>query len=83
MSVRDVRQKWPEAERALAVEREIIITRDSRPVAKLVRYQPPRQKPRQTFDPGAHLRWLHEFWRGKPPLPLTDVELAQDRKDRH
>ena len=36
MTVRDIRQKWPEAERALAVEGEIIVTRDSKPVAKII-----------------------------------------------
>jgi antitoxin (DNA-binding transcriptional repressor) of toxin-antitoxin stability system len=37
ISVRDLRQRWPEAEALLQVEEEIVITRDGRPVAKLVR----------------------------------------------
>ena len=36
ISIRDLRQKWPEAESRLQVEKEIIITRDAKPVAKLV-----------------------------------------------
>ena len=37
ITIRDLRQRWPEAEAALEVEDEILITRDSKPVAKLVR----------------------------------------------
>ena len=32
----DLRQRWPETEKALQKEHEILITRDSKPVAKLV-----------------------------------------------
>src|SRR3972149_6286731 len=72
-SVRDLRQRWPEAEALLRSEREIIITRDSKPVAKLVRFTAPR-KPRKRFDPVAHAKWQHRVsggrgsrWRGRPP----------------
>jgi antitoxin (DNA-binding transcriptional repressor) of toxin-antitoxin stability system len=37
ITIRDLRQRWPEAEAALQVEDEIRITRDSKSVAKLVR----------------------------------------------
>jgi antitoxin (DNA-binding transcriptional repressor) of toxin-antitoxin stability system len=56
VTVRDLRQRWPEAERALQVEGELVITRDSKPVAKLVRYAEPT-KPRRRFDPVAHGKW--------------------------
>ena len=36
ITIRDLLQRWPEAEAALQVEDEILITRDSKPVAKLV-----------------------------------------------
>ena len=39
ISVRDLRQRWPEAEARLQVEKEIVITRDAKPVAKLVPIQ--------------------------------------------
>ena len=39
ISVRDLRQKWPEAERALNIESELVITRDGEPVARLTRYE--------------------------------------------
>ena len=40
ITIRDLRQRWPEAEAALQLENEILITRDSKPVAKLVCLSP-------------------------------------------
>ena len=73
MTVRDIRQRWPEAERALAAEKEIIITRDGQPVAKLTRIAPGKKK-RKRFDPaeqkrrreavlgkGVVVNWVKEF----------------------
>jgi antitoxin (DNA-binding transcriptional repressor) of toxin-antitoxin stability system len=63
MSVRDIRLKWPEAEKKLAAEGEIIVTRDSVPVARIV---PLKRAPvqRRRFDPTAQARWLRAFWKG-------------------
>ena len=36
ITIRDLRQRWPEVEAVLQAEDEIIVTRDSKPVAKLV-----------------------------------------------
>jgi antitoxin (DNA-binding transcriptional repressor) of toxin-antitoxin stability system len=36
MTVRDMRLHWPKVEKALAEGEEILITRDSKPVARLV-----------------------------------------------
>ena len=47
MRVRDIRLKWPEAERALAREREIIVTRDSKPVARILPYEAPERARRE------------------------------------
>ena len=33
ITIRDLRQRWPDAEAALKVEDEILITRDAKPVA--------------------------------------------------
>jgi len=80
MSVRDVRQRWPEAEKALARDGEVVVTRDGKPVARLVPYEATaRVRPR--FDPSAHQQWLRRFWSGKPPQPSTDELLLQDRED--
>lgn len=80
MSIRDLRQKWPEAESRLQVEGEIIITRDARPVARLVRYVEP-EKPRKRFDPAAHARWQKK-WNGGKTVRWVDEDLAAAREDR-
>ena len=82
MSVRDIRQKWPEAERLLALEGEIVVTRDSKPVAKIIPFPTIKEKKRPRFDPVAHRRWLEKFWKNKPTMPSSDEELARDRADR-
>lgn len=81
ISVRDLRHKWPEAESLLAVEKEIVITRDAKPVAKLVRYVE-AEKPRKRFDPVEHRKWQESvFGKGKT-VRLVDKYLAADREDR-
>jgi antitoxin (DNA-binding transcriptional repressor) of toxin-antitoxin stability system len=64
LSVRDLRQRWPEAEALLQVEGEIIVTRDAKPVAKLVRITE-RPKARRRFDPATHARWQRRLAGGK------------------
>lgn len=56
MSIRDLRQRWPEAEAALGLEEEILITRDSKPVARLVRVTE-SSRARRRWDVKAHARW--------------------------
>lgn len=82
MSVRDIRQKWPEAERALALEGEIIVTRDSKPVAKIIPFTNDGGLKRPRFDPVTHGRWLLKFWKNKPVQPSLDEELTRDRAER-
>ncbi len=80
ITIRDLRQRWPEAEAALQVEEEIIVTRDSKPVAKLVRITPAETKlPRWT--PKAHRRWIKAVF-GKKVFPSSDEPLAAARADR-
>jgi len=80
ITIRDLRQRWPEAEAALKVEGEIIITRDSKPVAKLVRVAEPETK-RKRWDPEEHKRWLKKVW-GNKQVNLVDKYLLADREDR-
>lgn len=62
ITIRDLRQRWPEAEAALKVEDEILITRDSKPVAKLVRIVVATQKrPRWDMEEHARLITLDEI----------------------
>lgn len=80
ITIRDLRQRWPEAEAALQVEEEILITRDSKPVAKLVRVT---EKPlrRKRWDPEEHKKWINKVY-GKRIFPSSDERLAAARADR-
>jgi antitoxin (DNA-binding transcriptional repressor) of toxin-antitoxin stability system len=80
MSVRDIRLKWPEAERKLAVEGEIVVTRDSVLVARIV---PFRRAPvrRSRFDPAVQKRWLRAFWKGRRSGVRSDEMLRRDRSE--
>ncbi len=80
VTVRDLRQKWPEMEKALQIEREIVITRDSKPVAKLVRYSE-STKARKRFDPAAHIQWQRRTSRGKITR-WVDEGLRNERDER-
>ena len=82
ITVRDLRQRWPEAERALQSEGEMVVTRDGRPVARLLPVRPARSR-RPTFDPEAHRRWqVSLFGRGRV-VSLSDRYLAVERGDRN
>lgn len=77
ITIRDLRQRWPEAEAALQVEDEILITRDSKPVAKLVRVSTaPSKRPRWNME--EHARWQRKV--GK--VSRSDAVLAAGRADR-
>ena len=54
ITIRDLRQCWPETEKTLQVENELIITRDGQPVAKLVRVVPKKRKTQTLGPQGAH-----------------------------
>ena len=81
MSVRDIRQNLPAAERALREEGEIIVTRDSKPVARIVPIEVDVVATRSRLDPSALARWRAQFWRGQPKQASTDETLAEDRED--
>jgi len=80
ITIRDLRQRWPEAEAALKIENEILITRDSKPVAKLVRVTPPKVK-RKRWNPKAHMKWLKKMWGGKM-MPSSNAMWERARADR-
>ena len=80
ISVRDLRQRWPEAEARLQLEEEIVITRDAKPVAKLVRIDE-RPKRRKRFDPAAHGRWQRRMAGGKVSR-WVDRAVREAREDR-
>ena len=80
ITIRDLRQRWPEAEAALKVENEILITRDSKPVAKLVRVLQQKAK-RKRWNPEAHKKWIKKIY-GNKVFPSSDAQLAAARADR-
>ena len=80
ITIRDLRQRWPEAEAALLVEEEIIITRDSKPVAKLVRVVETNPK-RKRWTSQEHRKWIRKVY-GKKVFPSLDEELSIGRSDR-
>ena len=79
ITIRDLRQHWPEAEAALKVENEILITRDSKPVAKLVRVSGTEAK-RPRWNVEEHARWQRKVSSGK--ISRSDEALAKSRADR-
>jgi antitoxin (DNA-binding transcriptional repressor) of toxin-antitoxin stability system len=80
ISIRDLRQHWPEAEAALQIENEILITRDSKPVAKLICVV--QQKPkRKRWSPEEHKKWIKKVF-GNKVFPGSDAQLAAARADR-
>lgn len=80
ITVRDVRQRWPEAERSLAIEGEITITRDGKPVARLLPVEPVEDN-RPSFDPVANRKRREKLW-GKGAVIDSLSGLLEDREDR-
>ena len=80
ITIRDLRQRWPEAEAALQLENEILITRDSKPVARLVRVVQPGAK-RKKWNLEVHKKWIKKVY-GNKVFPSCDEELALARADR-
>ena len=80
ITIRDLRQRWPEAEAALQAEDEIIVTRDSKPVAKLVRVTQAEAK-RTRWTAEEHRRWIKKVF-GRKVFPSSDERLAAARADR-
>jgi len=80
ITIRDLRHRWPETEKTLQAENELIITRDGQPVAKLVRV-PAHQPKRVRWNPDAHKKWLKKVW-GNKQVRLVDKHLQADRGDR-
>lgn len=77
ITIRELRQRWPAAEKALQTETELVVTRDGQPVAKLVRFTPERES-RARFDPREHLRWQSEAGRGQT-VRWVEKYLSADR----
>jgi antitoxin (DNA-binding transcriptional repressor) of toxin-antitoxin stability system len=82
MTVRDVRQKWPEAERMLGKVGEIVITRDGKPVARLLPMEVVEADVRSRFDPEENRKRREKLW-GKGVVIDSLSGLLEDREDRN
>jgi antitoxin (DNA-binding transcriptional repressor) of toxin-antitoxin stability system len=80
ITIRDLRHRWPEAEAALKIEGEILITRNSVPVAKLVPV-PAETKKRPRWNKEEHARWQEKVNRGV--MHDSDAVLAEGRALRN
>ncbi len=80
ITVREVRLHWPRAEQALRREGELVVTRDGKPVARLLPFEPTAQNAAR-FDPAAHRKWLKGVWKDEAPLPSSDHWLREDRDE--
>lgn len=81
ISVRELRHHWPEAEKALLSEKEIIITRDAKPIAKLTKWEG-KLRSSGRFTAGAHQKWQKQVFKGGKGLPSVDEWLEKGREDR-
>ena len=82
ITIREVRQRWPAAERLLQSEGEVMITRDGRPIARLIRLAEDRAN-RRRFSPTEHRRWQRQVFGPRTTLRWVDKALASSRSDRH
>jgi antitoxin (DNA-binding transcriptional repressor) of toxin-antitoxin stability system len=80
VSIRDLRLRWPAIESALVAERELIVTRDGKPVAKLVQFEEKAPK-RKRFKPEQHKLRMRKLW-GKTRLSLVqDLVISERQRD--
>ena len=82
ITIREVRQHWPAVEKRLALERELIVTRDAAPVAKLSALPLPKTGRRKRFSDEMHARWMKEIWGSKPPRTDSGKWLDEERRER-
>jgi antitoxin (DNA-binding transcriptional repressor) of toxin-antitoxin stability system len=80
ITVRDLRQRWPDAEALLEREHELIVTRDGKPVARLVRFREPTTR-RRRFDAKQHAKWQKAMSGGRT-VQWVDEFLIAERNER-
>jgi len=81
MSVLEIDQHWPEAEKALKTVGEILVTRDGETIGRLLPVEEVAAPPRKRFDVEEHRRWMKETWGDETFDTLTP--LMEDREDRN
>lgn len=79
--IRDLRQKWPVVERGRKTSGSMLITRNSKPVARLMPLEPAEASARKRFNPAAQAAWLEASWGKESSAPWVDAALQRDRDD--
>jgi antitoxin (DNA-binding transcriptional repressor) of toxin-antitoxin stability system len=83
VTIRDLRQNWPEVEKRLATEGELTVTRDGVAVALLTLPRLAKvKKAAKRFDPAVHAALIQKIWSDKKPPFTTDQKLAEERAER-
>ena len=81
VTIRDLRQKWPDVEKRLETEGVLVVTRDGKAVATLTRSARIDREPPQTTTAEAHMKKLRAI-SGHKPASIVDDALADARADR-
>jgi antitoxin (DNA-binding transcriptional repressor) of toxin-antitoxin stability system len=81
VSIRDLRQKWPAVERGLKRSGGMLVTRDAKPVARLLPLEDAGEPERARFSPEAHAQWLKKTWGTSSATPWVEAALEADRGD--
>ncbi len=84
MTLAEFLREWPEE--ALAAEKEILITRDGKPIAKLCAVEkgdtvPQEEDHRPRFNAAEQRKWMEDTW-GKGMIFDGQKWLDEDRNDR-
>lgn len=77
--IRDLRQNWPSVERELQTSGGMLITRGSKPIARLLPLEDTADVKRKKFDPDTHQKWLQQTWGKTAVKSWVDDALAADR----
>jgi len=81
ITVRDLRQRWPQAEALLNEGQELVITRDGQPVARLVRIASIKAR-RKRFEPAEQAAWQRRVFGKRRVSGWVDRTLARTRAER-
>ncbi len=80
ITIRDLRHRWPQAESWLQEEGELLVTRDSKPVAKLTKIN--EQVSRKRFSAKKQATWRKAVFGDLQPQAWVGEALTQSRADR-
>lgn len=80
MTIREIRLHWPQAEQNLHKTGEIVVTRDGKPVARILPYVEAQPSRKSRWSASDQKKWLRGFWKRAAPRPSTGELLSRDRE---